>query len=419
MDRLIEVFCRTTQNTDITKHRSGMIGILYVICLLALLSCASTPSATNGDLGVINLSGDYPTRRVDLKEIADVEYVALETTDSSMMGLCVTFQISDKYIATRDITRGDIFFFTRSGKFIRKISRIGNGPEEYLSLIDAVMDFNAEECFVFDYQREKINVYSFEGVFKRSFPWRVKNFSPCYNYDDNYLIGYYHSFSRLTLCFKDTHPYYLISKKDGTLTPLDITVPNGISCVLNVTKEKLTTGEIYYDSPALPIYPLLMNGDEALIADFSLDTLYSLKEGCLSPIAVKTPTARATTPPTVVAPELFTDSFMLFKAIPMYYDKSDYYKPYFEAEKLIWNRNTNQIEKWDIYNSDIDVFKPTYPLAILDAFVERNMGVAFYTAERLITLYNEGKLKGRLKEVASKLQDEEDNKILLIAKYKQ
>lgn len=162
-----------------------------------------------------------------------------------------------------------------------------------------------------------------------------------------------------------------------------------------------------------------MNGDEALIAEFSLDTLYSFKGERLTPIAVKTPSARSTTPPTIIVPELYTDSFLLFRVVSMYYDKSNHYKPYQESDMLIWNRKTNQVEKWEIYNSDMDAAMLRYPLTRLNAFSDKNMGVAFYTAETLITLNNEGKLKGKLKEVASKLQDEEDNKILLIAKYKQ
>lgn len=405
---------------NIMKHHTDMIRILYVVCLLAFVGCVSTPPAANDGLGVINLSGDYPTRRVDLKEIADVEYVALETTDSSLLtSMCANFCISDKYIVTSDMYTGDIFFFTRSGKFVRKVNRLGNGPEEYSYLQDMVADFETEECFVYDLYKKKVDIYSFEGIYKRSIPWMIANLYPWHNYNKDYLIGYHGSFSHKTYRCTDTHPFYFMSKKDGRLIPLNLMVPDGISSTLTIIKEKLTTGDIYINRPSLPIFPFLMNGDEALIAEFSLDTLYSFKGERLTPIAVKTPSARSTTPPTIIVPELYTDSFLLFRVVSMYYDKSNHYKPYQESDMLIWNRKTNQVEKWEIYNSDMDAAMLRYPLTRLNAFSDKNMGVAFYTAERLITLYNEGKLKGRLKEVASKLQDEEDNKILLIAKYKQ
>lgn len=396
-----------------------MVKYVYIFFIFVLSACISTPPAANDGISKINLSGDYPTHRVDLKEIADVEYVALETTDSSLLTrMCAYFHISEKYIITSDMDTGDVFFFTRSGKFIRKVNRKGNGPEEYSNLLDIAIDFKTEECFIHDLYRKKVHVYTFDGTYKRSFPWLIAQLNPWCNYNEEYLIGYHGSISLETFRLKDTHPFYLMSKKDGTLTPLDIIVPNGISSTLNMEKVILAKGEVYYDKAFLPIKSLIMNDDEALIADFSLDTLYSFKEETLVPIAVRTPSVSSTNPPTIIAPEIYTDSFMYFRVISMHYDKSDYLKVYDNSEKLVWNRKTNQVEKWDIYNSDMDDSMRRYPLNMNNTFADKNMGVIFFTAERLITLNNEGKLKGKLKEVASKLQDEEDNKILLIAKYK-
>lgn len=394
-----------------------MIKYLCLLCLATLVGCTSNPSS-NSSLGVIDLSGDYPTRKVDLKEIADVEYVPLETTDNSLLtNMCSTNNISDNYIITYDTSSGDIFLFTRSGKFLRKINKKGDGPEEYVRLSNLAVDFEAEELFIRDFPNKKCHIFSFEGVYKRSFPWMTKGLSSWSNLNKDYLIGYDDGYSYKTQYFADTHPFYLMDKKDGKLTPLNLTVPNGISSTFKSVIVKLGPGESYMSSPSLPIYSLLKNGDEALIADFSLDTLYSFKEGILTPIAVKTPSARSTTPPTVIAPELYTDSFLFFRVISMYYDESDHFKPYDEAPKLFWNRKTNQVENWEIHNSDIDAPTARLPLARRDNFSNRNMGVMIYSAENLINLYKEGKLKGKLKEVASKL-DGEDNHVLVIAKYK-
>lgn len=312
---------------------------------------------------------------------------------------------------------GDILIFARSGKFLRKINRQGSGAEEYVHLSNLVIDFETEECFVHDIPRKKVHVYSFEGVYKRSFPCLIPGFSPLCDYNKDYLIGYYDGYSSSTQRCEDTHPYYLIDKKNGELIPLKLTVLNGISRTLTTIKEKLTTGEFYASNPSLPIRPLLTNGNDILIADFSLDTLYSFKDMHLTPIAIKTPSARSTDPPTIVAPELYTDSLLFFRVIPMYYNESNYYKPYEEASRFVWNRNTNQVENWDLYNSDIDAPMTKYPSGWLYLFNKKNMGTLLYRAEDLVELYNEGKLKGELKEIASRL-DEEDNRVLLIAKYK-
>lgn len=394
-----------------------MIKYLYVLCLATLVGCVSNPPRNN-TLGVIDLSGNYPTRKVDLNEIADLEYVPLETTDSSLLsGICVTFFISDDYIITSDRYTGDVFIFTRLGKFLRKFNKRGNGPEEYTSLTSKAVDFQAEEFLIHDVPRKRVSIYSFEGVYKRSIPWTISNLYPWFNLNENYLIGYHSTYSEETKHCTDSHPYYIMSKASGELTPLDLTVSNGISSTLTVIKEKLGRGETYISRPHLPIYPLQMNADDALIADFALDTLYSYKDGLLSPIAVKTASARSTNPPTVIVPELYTDSFIFFRVVSMYYNKFNQFKPYDESIKLIWNRKTNQVEDWDIYNSDFDAPITRYPVTRLNNLSSKNMGVQFYRPEVLIGLYNDGKLKGKIKDIASKL-DEEDNYVLLIAKYK-
>lgn len=394
-----------------------MIKYLYALCIATLVGCVSNPTHDN-TLGVIDLSGNYPTRKVDLNEIADLEYVPLETTDSSLLpGICVTFFISDDYIITSDMYTGDVFIFTRLGKFLRKFNKRGNGPEEYTSLSFEAVDFETEEFLIHDWPRKRVSIYSFEGVYKRSIPWTISNLYPWYNLNKNYLIGYHDTYSEETKQCTDSHPYYIMSKASSELTPLDLTVSNGISNTLTVIKEKLSSGETYVSTPHLPIYPLQMNADEALIADFALDTLYSYKDGLLSPIAVKTASARSTNPPTVIVPELYTDSFIFFRVVSLYHDESNHWKPYEESVKLIWNRKTNQVEDWDIYNSDFDTPITRYPVTKFDNFSSKNMGVVFYRPEVLIELYNDGKLKGKIKDVASKL-DEEDNYVLLIAKYK-
>lgn len=394
-----------------------MIKYLYALCIATLVGCVSNPPSNN-TLGVIDLSGNYPTRKVDLNEIADLEYVPLETTDSSLLSrMCTRFYISDNYIITSDVYTGDVFFFNRSGKFLHKFNRKGNGPKEYTSMTFVAVDFETEEFLIHDWPRKRVAIYSFEGEYKRSFPYTSFNLYPWFNLNKDYLIGYHVTYSEETQQCTDSHPFYMMSKENGELIPLDLTVSSGISATLTVIKIETGPGSGYVSKPALPIFPLQMNADEALIADFALDTLYSFNNGRLSPIAVKAASARSTNPPTVIAPELYTDSFIFFRVVPIYYDESYYFKPYEESAKLIWNRKTNQVEDWDIYNSDFDVPITRYPLTELNTFSNKNMGVLFYKAEVLIGLYNDGKLKGKIKDIASKL-DEEDNYVLLIAKYK-
>ena len=55
---------------------------------LLFIGCSKQSKApTDSTLPVLDLSKEYPEIELDLNEIAEVEYVPLETTDSSVIGM--------------------------------------------------------------------------------------------------------------------------------------------------------------------------------------------------------------------------------------------------------------------------------------------------------------------------------------------
>ena len=73
---------------------------LTTLCLLLafnLSSCkqSSRNDFSNSELPVIDLEKEYPVKRIDIHEIADVEYIPLETTDESLIGNAYYNAISD------------------------------------------------------------------------------------------------------------------------------------------------------------------------------------------------------------------------------------------------------------------------------------------------------------------------------------
>ncbi|WP_294470014.1 6-bladed beta-propeller [uncultured Bacteroides sp.] len=99
---------------------------LLLLCLLA--SCTSQKPTDNASLPVLNIAeDDYLTRKIDIHDIADVEYIALESSDSTLIGSSYKF-ISDKYVVVSDfVTGGNIYFFDHSGKFLWKFNKRGSG----------------------------------------------------------------------------------------------------------------------------------------------------------------------------------------------------------------------------------------------------------------------------------------------------
>jgi hypothetical protein len=85
-----------------------------------------------------------------------IELVPFETTDSSLIGDIGKIVLSDSSIYVLDKTQRSILIFDSSGKFKKKLSKIGKGPGEYVNLAD----FNVEDDGVIEVlSNYKIIVY--------------------------------------------------------------------------------------------------------------------------------------------------------------------------------------------------------------------------------------------------------------------
>lgn len=382
----------------------GVISLYFVGC--------SIDRSENKDLPVLDLSKEYPKEKLDIREIADIEYIPLETTDESVLGMGLV-SMSDEYIIINYF--GNIFFFDRkTGKFLWKFNRKGGSGEEYSTGIILIVDFLSEECYVYDCVRNKILVYTYHGDFKRSFPIKKEGLLliPTYNYNKDYLVGYNKFTSRSDFKLLDPHPYYLISKRDGKISPLPIDVENSINTKL---ERKFVKGGTYSISLSEMIN-LLKAGDETFIGDFALDTLYISKEHKLTPVAVQKPEVFSSDVPLVVSADLFTDSYMGFYVVKMRYVPEDPYKPLNEAPYLYWNRKTGEIHRYELYDSNILTEKILRP-RMSHTQLDKNQAIFRFKAEFLVEQYEAGKLRGELKEIASKLSIE-DNHVLVLCKFK-
>lgn len=101
---------------------------LFVASLL-LTSCGNNDKME--DIIVVNVENNYPEKEYILQDIANVEYVKLESTDEFVTKGLVR-SVSDNYIVTFNGGRdGDIFLFDRkTGKGVRKFNHLGQGGED-------------------------------------------------------------------------------------------------------------------------------------------------------------------------------------------------------------------------------------------------------------------------------------------------
>jgi hypothetical protein len=108
------------------------IALFLLVSQLFLASCSEKKS--DKDIRVIDIAGSLGKGRIiPLSEIAgEVTYIPLETTDSSLVGRIssIFYENNQIYIVH---SSGTISIFDENGKFIRKINRKGNGPQEYVN----------------------------------------------------------------------------------------------------------------------------------------------------------------------------------------------------------------------------------------------------------------------------------------------
>ena len=126
---------------------------LTTVCLLLAFSLSSCKQSSrndnsNSELPVIDLEKEYPVKRIDIHEIADVEYIPLETTDESLLQTPTSWSVSEDTIVIFDVLQHSIFVFDGQGKHIRTINRFGQGPEEYYTALHVDTDFSKGEIYV-------------------------------------------------------------------------------------------------------------------------------------------------------------------------------------------------------------------------------------------------------------------------------
>lgn len=135
------------------------------------------------DINSKRINVDIHLIQVNLKEqdihtsclFSDCTPVKLETNEISLLK-----EISKSYLTKKHIfikSNHSLFIFNREGQFLRKIEKIGNGPEEYARLSDFDVDEEINHIYILDKANQKIVVYNFQGEHQYSYPigiWAIK-----------------------------------------------------------------------------------------------------------------------------------------------------------------------------------------------------------------------------------------------------
>jgi hypothetical protein len=117
--------------------------------MIAVCSCGDKTANKMGE--VICLNPHDAAEYVNLSEIVDsIICIKLQPAPDDIMGTITDVIIKKKYIYALDWSQRMLFIFDKTGKFVSKLSKKGEGPGEYRIIQSVLMDDNEEYVEVID-----------------------------------------------------------------------------------------------------------------------------------------------------------------------------------------------------------------------------------------------------------------------------
>lgn len=363
-------------------------------------------------LATLDVTKDYPEKKIVLQDLADVKYIPLETKKNALLtnsAGCLGY-VSDSLIVARTSDK-EIVLFNGDGSVRSSFRHVGQGSKEYQSIIGIVVDPQAQEIFIVDYLlKHRMQVYSFTGQYKRTLPIPFKM-----------ILDGLQDFSAdcLLACDLDVNqgisnrakPYMLLSKKTGEIVKeLDIHFTKRLS--RSISKP---LGENQTISAALGYDPIVRCEDSYVIGDLSADTVYTYSpQGILSPMLVRTPPVLSMETPKVLLPDYRAGSYFFFYLVDFEFDFET--RTGFPDKYMVYDYAAGKPYVCKLVNRDCE----EQEIQLGDGGVtNKAWNTACYTipSSMLIEQLEAGKVHGPLKEIAA-TRVEDDNPVLVIVRFK-
>ena len=387
-----------------------MKNIHYILMtgLLLMAGCGEKKQVSD-TIVTVDVTADYPKKELILQDFMDVEYIPLET-NREFITMGWLHAVGKNVIIVRNRNRttdGDIFIFDRNGKGVKKINRLGGGNEEYQFLLGITLDEDNNEIFVNDHWRRKIMVYDLAGNFKRSFDHKQGWYSmDIYNFDRDNLI------CRINGTVNDTKPnkFAVISKQDGSMTK-EISIP---------CKKKVSS--LIYSEDSSYVMPIRnrtlvpYHADSWMLMDDSSDTIYKIRTNySLIPLIARTPSIESMKPGIFLYPAVITDRYYFMQTVKAEWNWVA--GTGHERTDLIYDKQENALFEYVLYNADFTNKHQTSMVSEITVGNDEIAVVQKLEADELIEAYEKGHLKGKLKKIAARLE-EDSNPVLMLVKYK-
>ncbi len=379
--------------------------------VVAALSVACGSQVDGGDIPVLDVTKSYPDKNLILQDVAEVEYIPLETREGFLLDEWATIQYMDDRIMVTNNNKGDIIIFDRNtGKGLRSFNRHGRGPGEYPfpHIGNIAVDSDAGEMFVTLNSHGSgtaylIYVYDMEGK-----PLRTIEF-------DRYRFpGFFHNYDSEHLFFlnsdtSQSEPYNLISKRDTVVTHLPIRFDGRSTMAVTQTTENSRRSTSRGN-------PLSKTRDGYMISEPGIDTMWRFDKatGEMTPVMAQTPSFHSMEYPIGMFYWAESSDYIFLQTFERKFDFDT--NEGFKNVSLIYDKHSGEFFEGKILNTD---YADSPPVQQYHPSPGVPAGTFVFPIQpyQLLDLHEAGKLRGRLAELAPTLK-EEDNPVMMIVTFK-
>ena len=379
----------------------NMRKVFYLVLSLVIASCTSNKELQE-KLAFIDVTKEYPEKKIELTDIADVSYLYLNSKNDDYLYKGSIDYVTENNIIVIDRSQNSVLFFSKEGNPKSHFNRRGQGSEEYRDAYSVMYDEANDEVFVSPDFSDHIMVYSSLGEFKRKINLPQTNVNGQMALFDDVSILVYDNTKLWKSIMQSNAPgivqtidsaFFLISKLDGTVLDY-ISLPNKNIDLSYKDLNSVFTGQVSYGRVRKSADGLLLYNPES-------DTVFHYsKEKHLTPYMHKKP--------------ILSMDAGKYQFIAVY--------PYRETAKsptpkyYMRNKATGELFRPKITLSDFEG-KELYINPRLLNYYEHAYHFELDFAE-LEEAYYKNKLSGKLKEqVASLLEDEESNNVFVFADF--
>lgn len=380
--------------------------------LLTLIVACTSRKHSNEELAYIDVSKEYPSKEINLTDIADITYVHLNSKSDDYLFKGGISYVTQNKIVVIDRSSHSILFFSKDGNPISRFNRRGQGPEEYTDAASVMYDESNDDVFVSPDFGDHIMVYSSTGDFKRKISLPQMNINGQMAIFDDQSILVYDNTKLWRAIMQDNFTeqvydstFYLISTTDGMVLEY-IPLPSENINLSIKNLDGLFIGQVSYGR-------LRRSSEGVLLYNPESDTVFHYSNNkSLTPYLHKKPLLSETRSMTVMDICMEAGGFQ-FISLYSYAQTGQSPSPtYYMRDK----------ETGEIFRQKITV--PDY--IGYDFFVNPRLQ-SYYENEyhfeldftKLEEAFDQNRLNGKLKELMESLLDDEDpNNIFMFVDFR-